>query len=57
MTYVQSGLLTLDPATTYEVRVRGLTLDNELGPDMTSPFEIITGKRRLMNTLIGWWTN
>lgn len=44
MTYVQSGLLTLDPASTYEVKVRGVTEDNEQGPDMTNPFEIVTGE-------------
>ncbi|XP_050701549.1 protein amalgam-like isoform X2 [Eriocheir sinensis] len=43
MTYVQSGLLTLDPASTYEVKVRGVTEDNEQGPDMINPFEIVTG--------------
>lgn len=44
MTYVQSGLLTLDPSSTYEVTVRGVTQDNEQGSDMTSPFEIVTGE-------------
>ncbi|XP_045115325.1 protein amalgam-like isoform X2 [Portunus trituberculatus] len=43
MTYVESGLLTLDPASTYELRVRGVTQDNQQGPDMTQPFILYTG--------------
>lgn len=43
MTYVQSGLVTLDLSSTYEMRVRGVTQDNQQGPDMTQPFEITTG--------------
>ena len=45
MTYVESGLLTFDPDSTYEVKVRGVTQDNQQGPDMTLPFVLSTGEK------------